>query len=142
MLDRKKWYAIYDEERDSFVVQAAGWKNDDPMIEYRLIFHIDTRTQRKLGAIDKIWYEGAYRCNDIYDFRTYPSKKAFEVDRDRMMTQARELAHLKQRDYFLCILDLVKARAVRAGREYASIKDYDELFDIGPEDAYRWLPDR
>lgn len=142
MTDRKKWYAIYDEERDSFVVQAAGWKNDDPMIEYRLIFHIDPGTRRKLGAIDKIWYEGDYRCSDIYDFRTYPSKKAFEADRDRMLTEARELARLKQRDYFLFILDLVKARAVRAGREYPYIKDYDELFDIGPEDAYRWLPDR
>lgn len=139
MSDETLWYATYNEERDSFVVEEAGWEADSPVIEYRFVYLIDPNTKRKLGGIDKIWIENGYKGKDFYAFKTYRSKRAFEEDVARMMIEAHQLAQVKNRNYFLCILDLVKARAVRARREYPYIKDYDELFDIGPIDAYRWL---
>jgi hypothetical protein len=139
MSDPTQWYATYNAERDSFVVEEAGWEANSPVIEYRFVYLIDPNTKRKLGGIDKIWIENGHRGKDFYAFKSYRSKKAFEEDIARIMEEAKGLAQVNNRDYFLCILDLVKARAVRAGREYATIKYYDELFDIGPTDAYRWL---
>jgi hypothetical protein len=142
MSDPKQWYATYNPERDSFIVEDAGWEGEHPVIEYRLMFYLSPRSGRKFGVIDKIWMEGGHLWNEIYIFKPYRSKKACEEDLIRIMEEAKELARSKNRDYFMCILDRVKVRAVRAGLEYASIKYYDELFDIGPIDAYRWLLQR
>ncbi len=136
--DTTQWYATYNEERGSFVVEAAGWEEGCPNIEYRFRYFIDPCTGHRLGAIDKRWLSNGYLSNDLYTFKGYRGPKEFEADVQRMMTEARQLAQTKQRDFFLCMLDLVKKRAVKDRREYAYILDYDTLFDIGPEDAYRW----
>src|SRR5690606_32997022 len=120
MLSKEYWYATYSEERDSFVVEAAGWENGCPNIEYGFIYFIDPLVRRRLGAIDKRWLSNGHLCSDIYTFKTYRSEKDFKADLDRMMTEARQVSQANRRDYFLCLLDMVKARAVKEGREYAS----------------------
>lgn len=141
MLSKEHWYATYNEDRDSFVVEAAGWQNGCPNIEYRFINFIVPNVGHKLGAIDKRWLSNGHLCSDIYTFKTYRSEKDFKADLKHRMIAARQLAQANRRDCFLCLLDLVKARAVKEGREYASILDRDGLFDIGLEDAYLWRGD-
>lgn len=135
---RYQWYASYHPERDSFVIERAGWDEEHPVTEYRFRFLIDPYTGGKLGGIDKIWRQSGSTWSDFYCFKSYRSKKAFEEDVVRIMRDARHLSYAKNKDLFMCVLDLIKARAVRARREYASIKDYIGLFDIGPVDAYSW----
>ncbi len=138
MIEKTYGYATYHQDRDSFVVEDAGWEDDCPVIEYRFVYFIDPNTCRKLGGIDKRYLEYGYLVNDIYVFKTYRSKPKFQADIKMMMANALQRSQATGRDYFLCVLDLVKLRAVRSKREYPYILDYDELFDIGPLDAYHW----
>ena len=55
MQDRDYWRALYDEARDGFVVEQAGWVDGEPQIEYRFTYFSGDEDEEiaRMGGLDK-----------------------------------------------------------------------------------------
>jgi hypothetical protein len=140
MLDRRYWRAVYNEERDGFVVEQAGWIHDEPVIEYRFTYLGDEDTGEPQGGLMKWWLEDDLPTGEFYAFGHYPDETAFREDVQRILAEARQRAQDDNLDYFLAITDIVKERAVEAELDDESVFEVEGLFEIGTEDAYLQRP--
>jgi hypothetical protein len=137
MADRRYWRAIYNEERDGFVVERAGWIDDEPVIEYRFTFFDDDDTGEQEGGLMKWWLdEDGVPSGEFYSFGSYPDETAFREEVQHILAEARQRSQEENLDYFLAVIDIVKERAVDAGIEDEGIFSFEGLFETGPEDAY------
>lgn len=148
MLDRTYWRAIYNEARDAFVVEQAGWVDDEPQIEYRFsYFSADEDDDiAQLGGLDKWWLnQDGDAEGEFFAFGKYPDLAAFEADAEQILNQAKELTQAENLDFFLAVIDIVKERAVEAELDDDSLFDFAGLFELGSEDAYSrrsYVPER
>ena len=71
MLDRAYWRAVYDEERDSYVVAQAGWRDGEPQIEYRFTYFPGDEDDdlAQMSGLDKWWLnEDGYAEGEFFAF--------------------------------------------------------------------------
>lgn len=139
MLDRDYWRALYNEERNSFVVEQAGWLDGEPQIEYRFSYFTDAEDEdiARLGGLDKRWLnDDGFGEGEFFAFGRYPDAASFDADVAQILDEAKKRSHEANLDYFLAVTDIVKERAVEAELEDDSIFEYDGLFELGDEDAY------
>ncbi|MEO8395822.1 MAG: hypothetical protein ABI700_22695 [Chloroflexota bacterium] len=139
MLERNYWRASYNDERDAFVVEQAGWLDGEPQIEYRFTyFSADEDDEIACqGGLDK-WglNEDGYAEGEFFAFAKYPDQAAFVADVERILQQAKEVAQAENLDFFLAVIDIVKERAIEADLDDESLFDFEGLFELGSEDAY------
>ena len=143
MLDRQYWRALYNEARDAYVVEEAGWVDDEPQIEYRFSYFSDDNDDEVagLGGLDKWWLnEDGFVEGEFFAFGKYPDQAAFDADVERILEEAEQLAQGDNLDYFLAVIDTVKDRAVEAELDDDSLFEFEGLFDYGAEDAYSLRP--
>ena len=143
MLDRQYWRALYNEERDAYVVEEAGWVDDEPQIEYRFSYFSDDEDEEIacLGGLGK-WClnEDGLVEGEFFAFGQYLDQTAFDADVGRILQEAEKLAQDDNLDYFLAVIDIVKERAVEAELDDDSLFEFEGLFDDGAEDAYSLRP--
>ena len=148
MVDRHYWRAVFDEQRNSFVVEQAGWVDDEPQIEYRFTYFSDVEDPEIacLGGIDKWWLnEDGFAEGEFFTFGKYPDQVAFDAEIEHILQEAETVAHNDNLDFFLAIINIVKERAVEAELEDDSLFDFAGLFELGSEDAYSqraYVPER
>jgi hypothetical protein len=148
MLDQRYWRAIYNEERDAYVVEEAGWVDDEPQIEYRFSYFSDDEDEEIacLGGLDKWWLDDEGLAEgEFFAFGKYPDQAAFDADVEHIMQEAEQLAQDANLDFFLAVIDLVKERAVEAELDDDSLFEFEGVFAGGDEDAYslrRYDPNR
>lgn len=131
MLDKRFLRAIYDDERDSYVVDELRKQNGEPTVEYRLTLLDDD------GGIEKFWWDEHGEFNsEFFAFGTFSTVADFEICKQNLMIEARRKAHAENLDEFLSLLDLVKRRAVECAFAEEALLEYEGLFELGFEDAY------
>src|SRR5215213_4964612 len=117
MIDRNYWRASYNEQRDAFVIEQAGWVDGEPQIEYRFTYFSaeeDVEIAR-MGGLDKWWLdEDGFAEGEFFAFGKYPDHAAFDADVEGILQQAKEVAQDENLDFFLAVVDIVKERAVEA----------------------------
>ncbi len=139
MLDQNYWRAIYDKQRNAFVVEQAGWVNGEPQIEYRFTYFSADEDEEiaQLGGLDKWWLDAdGFAEGECFAFGKYPDQATFDADVEHILQQAKEVAQAENLDFFLAVIDIVKERAVEAALDDESLFDFDGLFELGNEDAY------
>ena len=143
MLDRNYWRALYDEERDSFVVEQAGRVGDEPQIEYRFTYFSEDEDPdiAGLGGIDKRWLnEDGFAEVEYFAFDKYPDQKTFDDAIVSILQGAGQRQQDENLDFFLAVIDIVKEQAVEAELYDESLFDFEGLFELGSEDAYSQRP--
>ncbi len=143
MLDRHYWRAFYNDERDAFVVEQAGWVDNEPQIEYRFSYFSEDEDEEiaRLGGLDKWWlHEDGLLEGEFFAFGKYPSQAAFDADIERILQDAEELAQDNNLDFFLAVVDIVKERAFETELEDDTLFEFEGLFEFGSEDAYSLHP--
>ena len=143
MRNRDYWRALYDEARDAFVVEQAGWVDSEPQIEYRFTyFSVDEDEEiARMGGLDKWWLnEEGFVEGDFFAFGKYLDHTAFDTEVERILQEAQKRTKDDNIDFFLAVIDVVKERAVESELGDESIFDFDGLFELGSEDAYSRRP--
>ena len=139
MLDRHFWRAVFDIQRDAFLVEQAGWVDGEPRIEYRVTyFSADEEPEIvHLGGIDKWWLnEDGFAEGEFFAFGKYSDQHAFADAVAGILQQAAQRQQDENLDFFLAVTDIVKELAVEAELEDDSLFDFEGLFEMGSEDAY------
>lgn len=148
MVDKQYWRAVFDDQRDAFVVDQAGWLDDQPQIEYRFTYFSEAEDPEiaYLGGIDKWWLnEDGFAEGEFFAFGKYPDQAAFDADVECILQQAESVAQNDNLDFFLALIDIVKEQAVEAELEDESLFNFEGLFGLGSEDAYSqhsYMPER
>lgn len=81
MLDKQYWRAVFDEQRDAFVVEHTGRVDDQPQIEYRFTYFSKAEDPEiaRLGGIDKGWLnDDGFAEGEFFAFDKYPNQQAFD----------------------------------------------------------------
>ncbi len=148
MVDRQYWRALFNEQRHAFVVEQAGWLDDEPQIEYRFSYFLADEDDEiaHMGGLDKWWLnEDGIAEGEFFAFSKYPDQTAFDADVQSILQEAEERVQDDNLDFFLAVVDIVKERAVEAGLEDETLFEFEGLFELGSEDAYSqrsYVPER
>ena len=143
MLDRNYWRASYDEERDSFVVEQAGWIDGEPLIEYCFTYFSTDEDDEiaRTGGLDKWWLnDDSSAEGEVFTFGKYTDQVTFDADVERILHQAEKRAQDDNLDFFLAVIDIVKERAVEAELGDDTLFNFEGLYALGSEDAYLMRP--
>ena len=143
MLDRSYWRASYNEERDSFVVEQAGWIDGEPLIEYRFTYFSTDEDNEiaRTGGLDKWWLnEDGSAEGEVFSFGKYTDQATFDADVERILHEAEKRAKGDNLDFFLAVIDIVKERAVEAELGDDTLFNFEGLYAVGSEDAYSIRP--
>ena len=130
------WYrrAIYNEERQAYIVRHPD--GSEVNYSFESLEPEDDELHPKL-AICKEWEdEDNGTMGEMWAFMTLDKPEPFQKVVDDLLANARETAVEENVDEFLCIIDVVKRRAIDAQLDDESIEDVEGLFLIGPADAY------
>lgn len=123
--------AIYYPQRQSFVVDDAGWLNvDTPNIEYR--FRYDSGA----GMLTKMWVDDEETCAvEDYVFGHFDDQTTFDHMVQVICQSAHEISESESLDYFTAVIEEVKEYSEAHGIVAASPSN-QSLFWNGLEDAY------
>lgn len=129
--------APYDDERDSFVSDTAKWVDGGPSLEYRFtLLGVDDEGALE-GALEKTWYDPDEGwLGEARVFGEFADRDAFKAQAAAIRAEAEARAEDENIDTLLCVIDILKERAVEAGLEDEWIFEVEGWFEEGPEDAY------
>lgn len=129
--------ASYDDERQSFVSDEATWVDGGPSLEYTFTL-LDMDEENTLeGALEKTWYEPDEGwLGEARVFGEFADAETFKIEVAAIRAEAEERAEEDNVDTLLCVIDVLKERAVDAGLEEEWILEVEGWFEEGPEDAY------
>src|SRR4051794_7744415 len=103
MIERHFWRALYDEARDAFVVEQAGWVEGEPRIEYRFSYFSGDEDAEIacLGGVNKWWFDvNGIAEGKFFAFGKYPDKVAFEAEVEGILKEAMQLTQAENLDFF------------------------------------------
>jgi len=137
MLERHFRRATYDSERGTFVVEDAGWRDGQPVIEYGFAFFDDGNDVRS-GVLEKRWLdERDLVTGEAFEFGEFDSQRTFQAAVRQILAEAKARADQENLDTFLAVIDIVKERSVQSNTQTEEdVIGYEGLFTTGPEDGY------
>lgn len=129
--------ASYDDERDAFVSDEATWVDGGPSLEYTFDL-LDFEDNGVLeGALEKTWHDPEQGwLGEARVFGEFEDAETFRAEVDAIRAEAESRAEAENVDTLLCVIDILKERAVEAGLEDEWILEVEGWFEEGPEDAY------
>lgn len=143
MREKRLWRATYDAERDSWVVEDAGFVEGEPVLEYRFSFLEDDEVGENVGGIEKWWIDDGdtLATGEFHVFGEYVDEAEFKLDVQCILAEAKQHAEEENLDAFLAVIDIVKNRIYEMDEDDESILFGEGLFEDGIEDAYSWRED-
>ena len=139
------WYrrAVYHEERQAYIVQHGD--GSEVLYHFVRLEPEESELHPNL-AICKEWEDTDNGpVGELYAFMALEEPERFQNVVDGLLANAREAAVEENVDEFLCVIDIVKRRAIDAQLDDEFIEEVEGLFETGPADAYTrrdYDPDR
>ena len=152
MVDAENPIAIYDPQRNAYVVANPSQKDSAGIVEYRFTLEEPTDQEpRYVGYIEKSWIEaGNGKASQAFVIGRYVYKESFNDEVKDIIQQAREVAIADNRDEFTCVIWITKSYILDNETwdddepwwsEYfidpeKILFSVDGLWTLGPEDRY------
>jgi len=137
MKDFTLFRALFNEERDSYVVEEYGEMSGEPAVEYTFTSIQDDEDDLITAMLAKwVLDEEGETVVERVPFGEYPTEAAFNDAVAAIRQEAQQYAINENLDAFLAVVDIVKQWAVVAQLLDEEVLWAEGLFEDGPEDAY------